>query len=62
MCIRDSSEIPVYGRVTSGVIVMRVAEGTRVVTVTRTGREPEELSTEGEEIVENSAESGEPTV
>lgn len=56
------SEIPVYGRVTSGVIVMRVAEGTRVVTVTRTGREPEELSTEGEEIVENSAESGEPTV
>ncbi|NLT58646.1 MAG: DNA gyrase subunit A [Clostridiales bacterium] len=37
----DVAEIPVYSRVTQGVRVMRLDEGTRLVTVTRADKEPE---------------------
>ncbi len=35
----SASEIPTYGRVTGGVIVMRLSEGTKVVTLGRTAKD-----------------------
>ncbi len=44
----DCAEIPVYSRVTQGVRVMNVAEGTKLVTVARAPKEEEEDLVEGE--------------
>ena len=61
---RRGDEFPVYGRSASGVIVMRLEEGQRIVNVTKTAKEEEEKEeevvdgeaveiTEAAEIVEN---------
>ena len=49
----DVAEIPVYSRVTQGVRVMRLDEGVRIVTITRT--EKEEEGAEEEEALEANA-------
>lgn len=52
----DTEEISTYGRVTKGVRLMRLPEGTSVVTVARTPKESDDESeAEGEEVVAEEA-------
>lgn len=48
----SAAEIPIYSRVTSGVIVMRPGDGDKVVTLARTAKEEE-----SEEVLEEDAEA-----
>ena len=60
-----SSDVSTYSRTASGVIVMRLDEGQRIVNVTKTAKEEEDEETvegtEAEESVENTTEAAEVT-
>ena len=47
----DVSGVPVYGRSTGGVIVMRLAEGSKLISFDIAAKVEEEASAEGEEVV-----------
>ncbi|MBO5945428.1 MAG: hypothetical protein J6Q69_02360, partial [Clostridia bacterium] len=61
-----SSDVSTYSRTASGVIVMRLEEGQRIVNVTKTAKEEEQAEeivegTEAEAGVENTTEVAEVT-
>ena len=47
----DVAGVPVYGRSTGGVIVMRLAEGSKLISFDIAAKVEEEASAEGEEVV-----------
>ena len=43
------SDVNIYSRATQGIILMRVSEGVKVISITRTEQEPEENGDTAEE-------------